>query len=102
MAVWFKQGVFGELRPEAAEGLRRTERLYAARGEQVYITSIREGTHSPGSFHPQGAAFDMRPGSVLAKDHKAALGPDFDVVDEPTHRHVEYDPKLPSAPSRML
>jgi len=64
------------------------------------ITSAREGTHSKGSLHYTGAALDVRTrdmnGSAkegYAADLQVALGDDFDVVIEPTHIHVEYDPK---------
>lgn len=93
MTTWYKQGVFGKLIPPAANGLRLTERLYAQHGEDVFVTSIRDGTHMPGSFHPIGRAWDMQPRNVSKEAHKAALGSDFDVVDESDHRHVEYDPK---------
>lgn len=93
MAIWYKQGVFGDLTTETSEGMRKTERLYAANKEDVYVTSIRDGAHKPGSFHPHGRAWDMRKGNVSVNDHKKELGKNFDVIDEADHRHVEYDPK---------
>jgi len=95
MNTWIKQGVYGELQPEAAEGLRKVRKLYARFDCDVHITSIREGTHSPGSLHCDGRAWDMRPGVVPMGDVERVLGDDFDVMDHgfPTHRHIEYDPK---------
>ena len=94
MATWIKQGVYGRLRCEAAEGLRKIERFHALRGKDLFITSICEGTHSAGSLHPMGLAWDMRPCKEISiKDIKKELGKDFDVVKESNHIHVEYDPK---------
>jgi len=93
MSTWYKEGVYGELQPAAAEGLRRVKKLYASNYKDVLITSVREGTHSEGSFHPLGLAWDMRQNGVLIADIKRVLGKDFDVVKESNHIHIEYDPK---------
>ena len=93
MTIWYKQGVYGDLSPDAAEGLRLTERLYTDNGEDVFITSIRDGSHMAGSYHVIGRAFDMRKGKISLKDHQKKLGKKFQVIDEATHRHVEYDPR---------
>ena len=75
--------------------MRLTEKLYAKYKQDVYVTSKRDGSHSPGSFHPHGRAWDMRTGGVPLKEHKKILGDNFDVLDHglPKHRHIEYDPK---------
>ena len=91
--IWYKQGVFGELQPRAAEGLRKTERLYSANREDVFVTSIKDGSHGAGSFHPSGLAWDQRIGNVSKVEHQKALGKEFQVIDEATHRHIEYDPQ---------
>jgi len=99
METLFKQGVCGELVPEAAEGLRQCAKFWALEDQdQMVVTSIREGTHGYASFHPSGRAFDLRfPVNVNIKQFverlKKHLGADFDVVLESTHIHVEYDPK---------
>ena len=66
----------------------------------LIITSGCEGTHSEGSLHYVGKALDYRtrnipPGQLdfLVEEAKAALGPQFDVVEESDHLHVEFDPK---------
>lgn len=97
MATWYKEGVYGELTTETAEGLRKVSKAFAARGEDLFVTSIREGTHSAGSFHPSGRAFDLRypkwgtPNDVVVALGRS-LGPDFDVVPEGNHIHIELDP----------
>lgn len=68
-------------------------------GVEMVITAIFDGTHMEGSKHYEGNAFDMRRWHVGSRVKefiarlKTALGSDYDVVNEPTHIHVEYDPK---------
>jgi hypothetical protein len=94
MNTWIKQGVYGELTPEAAEGLRKIEKEHGKENKDLFITSIREGTHSPGSLHPSGNAFDIRFSFMNSNAIRKVLGKDFDVVvHHPTHIHIEYDPK---------
>lgn len=68
------------------------------------ITSGCEGVHSGSatrsSLHYTGKALDFRTSNVpmgfmgfIVEEAKAALGPQFDVVEEPDHLHVEFDPK---------
>ena len=66
---------------------------------EMVITAIFDGTHMAGSKHYEGNAFDVRRwylGSRV-KEYiarlKTAIGPDYDVVNEKTHIHFEYDPK---------
>jgi len=93
MTIWYKQGTHGELQFETAEALRKIEKLYASKARDVFVTALRDGTHMPGSFHPWGRAFDIRKTSkVLKADIQRSLGGMFDVVEHPTHFHVEYDP----------
>jgi hypothetical protein len=92
-ATWYKQGVYGKLTPQAAEGLRKVEIVYGNRDQDLFITSIREGTHGRGSLHPSGNAFDVRKGTVSAGVLRSMLGRHFDVVEHTTHYHIEYDPK---------
>lgn len=94
MSTLIKQGVYGDLTREASNARRIIERIAAAHGEDLVITSIREGTHSPGTLHHQGDAFDMRPlQKVTIADIKKQVGQDIDIINESNHWHVEYDPK---------
>lgn len=94
MALWYKQGVWGKLNREAADGLRHTQAVFAKHGEDVFVTSVRDGTHGPESLHPQGDAWDMRPSkTVTLEELRGVLGNGYDVVDEGNHWHVEYDPE---------
>ncbi len=72
---------------------------------EIMVTSISDGTHSRGSRHPYGFAADLRLSSWYDKGtpedrklHRAftkELGPDFDVVLESDHFHIEWDPQAP-------
>lgn len=65
--------------------------------QEAVCTSTYDGTHSVGSLHYAHAACDFRrpihSTSIVVQDLKIILSPDFDVVLEETHIHVEYDPK---------
>ena len=58
------------------------------------ITSMEEGTHGFGSLHPDGKAVDFRK-KIFSKSEilKVVGDEEFDVVEHPSHFHVEYDPK---------
>jgi hypothetical protein len=74
-------------------------REYQAAGmETLTITSARDGKHSPGSLHECGLAVDLRiwglpDPKALADRLRRQLDKEFDVVLEPTHLHIEFDPK---------
>ena len=95
MTVWIKQGVTGDLSREARRGLGRCARVYERKGLDFFITSIREGNHSAGSFHYDGGAFDFKRQEILISELRQELGKDYDVeeYDNLNIFHVEYDPK---------
>ena len=69
-------------------------------GCNLVITSGIEGSHGENSLHYKGLALDYRTRDIPVGFHKGliakvrwALGDQFDVVAEPTHLHVEFDPK---------
>ena len=92
-AVWFKQGVMGDLRPIAQKGFGRVAQLYISKGKNLFVTSIRDGNHGYGSFHYLGLAFDLKKEGVKAKEIRDAVGPGWDLVIHGSHYHLEYDPK---------
>ncbi len=94
MTVWFKQGVIGNLSQHAQKGFGKVAQLHAMADKDLFVTSLREGNHSPGSFHYNGNAFDFRKIREVTKAMIVnALGKNYDVVEHSTHFHVEYDPK---------
>jgi hypothetical protein len=64
------------------------------------ITSARDGEHSTNSKHYEGKAIDLRtrdlPSAMvdeIVADLKQALGSAWDIIDEDSHIHCEWDPK---------
>ena len=69
-------------------------------GKEMVVTSLLDGVHSKNSLHYTGNAFDMRVWIYTEKQKKAIfyqlkkkLGINYDVVDEETHLHIEFDKK---------
>lgn len=94
--VWFKQGVWGTLQPEVAEGLRVVSRFWESQGwGDIFVTCIQEGSHLIHSFHWAGRAFDLRPPprseltSSLYEELTRLLGPKWFVLDEGSHWHFQ-------------
>lgn len=64
------------------------------------ITSALDGEHSPGSFHPVGLALDFRTNDLTPAEIARVVDrlklelPEFDVVVERTHIHIEPGPDL--------
>lgn len=64
------------------------------------ITSASDGKHGPHSLHYEGKALDLRTRHLSGQGLQAvfeklkeSLGPQFDVVMEATHFHIEWQPK---------
>ncbi len=79
--------------------------MFELSGDAATITSGLDGVHGPSSLHFKGLALDFRridwPTFAAMIDAKKQadrireeLPDDFDVVLEPTHIHVEFDPKV--------
>lgn len=79
---------------------------HSVTGQLMRITSTTDGKHMEGSKHYTGNAIDVgiRSSSTfqffskavqisIVAAIKAILGPDYDVVLEDDHIHIEYDPK---------
>jgi len=82
--------ILAGIRPEMSQTLD----LIELRGD--VITSGREGEHKVGSLHYQGLAVDVRWGlnkQQQIDDYIRTLGDAFEIVPEPTHIHIEYDPR---------
>lgn len=83
------------IQSELVFGLMVAQMVYAERGEPLVITSVTDGEHNPLSYHPAGYAADLRlPVSdfeVVVDTLRHRLGPEWDVVLEDTHIHIELD-----------
>lgn len=94
-----KPGVAGTMQPQLAAAVSDANAVYAAAGYDLVVTSLADGVHMAGSLHPRGYAADLRSSNLGADlpavfaSLKARLGPDYDVILEADHIHVEYDPQ---------
>jgi hypothetical protein len=99
-AMAIKHGVSLEvLTPQAVLAVCITASVVNRFGYGFTLTSGRDGRHIPGSLHAKGRAFDFRSRDIpegdredLFSEVREALGPEFDVVVESDHVHVEWDP----------
>ena len=98
--VEVKDGViFKEFNEPLLSIIRAASICYANSGWTCTITSATDGTHKPNSLHYKNLALDFRTWSIprsklrdLASQLGHALGPEYQVVLETDHLHVEYDP----------
>lgn len=105
MALRLKRGVkLNGVQPELVLGIMVAETVLNDEGYDLTVTSLLDGTHSAGSLHYAGFAFDLRTWAddagtqmddnekqIIAEKLRNALGDEFDVVVESTHIHVEFD-----------
>jgi len=93
-----KVGVdISRLRPEIRKKLSNIASImWACDSQELVITSTYEGNHSEGSLHYAHLAIDIRRDQATTysfPEIKRSLGKDYDVILEPDHIHIEYDPK---------
>lgn len=77
------------------------DRIYQDNGFELVVTSGLEGTHSPGSLHYYGYALDFRIFAMpldkvrnVVFSLRQELGDSYQVIQHPTHIHVEYQEVL--------
>ena len=79
----------------------QAQNVFRNLNEPMVITSMLDGVHSHKSLHYAGQAVDIRRPSSHTIDEIMVqlkyLGPLYDIVLEPTHIHIEYQPKLTSS-----
>lgn len=87
------------IRAEVVLAMTIAERLYDNIGQTLVITSVTDGKHMRASIHYTGGAFDIglpiNDNDGMRQRIANGLGPDFDVVLEGDHIHVEWQPKAP-------
>ena len=83
--------------PEIVVAILIADQVYAQLGHELVITSVLDGKHMRASIHYIGGAVDLGlPGKdgVTARSQIAhRLGPDYDVILESNHIHIEWQPK---------
>ena len=98
----FKDSSIGaqSLKPQIVLALMVIDGVFRQNDIELVITSINDARHSKTSLHYDGAAVDIRSRTTpdkefLLKKCKEALGnsPDFDMILESDHYHLEYQPK---------
>lgn len=102
-----KKGVIAtRIQPELLLALTIADSVWEQFGCELVVTSLNDGKHSQSSLHYAGQAADLRthcfPAEkvpAVADMLKEALGqnPDFDVVVEKDHIHIEWQPKYRGA-----
>ncbi len=100
MQLQFKEGVKLTITKAVNELLQAGVLAFSSVNKPCVVTSGRDGQHQVNSKHYTDAALDFRifhlQGNELdtvVQALKRTLGQDFDVVIEPSHLHLEYDPK---------
>lgn len=87
----------GRLRMGCRRAMWYLEHAYALEGEVLVIFHTNDGEHMEGSLHFKNRAFDFRLPERDADErfrrYRLALGPDYDLLNEGDHGHLEYDPK---------
>ena len=75
-------------------------RSFEELGYDCRLTEVLGGSHGNHSLHYDGLGIDLEMQHLKADDRVAVammlndrLGPDFDIVMEESHFHIEYDPK---------
>ena len=113
MAIELGPKARGEIGPGLSPYLPIIDRVFEQFQYDCRITHIRDGKHSVGSLHYIGDAIDIVWLEYEPLDDDIAMGlrdelylklngfpksaglqPDYDVVYEGTHFHIEYQPKL--------
>lgn len=96
-----KRGVVLALGASMARALNDLDTVVLAEtGFEMVITCASDGVHMAGSKHYTGEAIDIRTSNLdalqkvrLRNALAVVLGKWFDVVIEPDHLHIEFDPR---------
>lgn len=87
------------LQPETVLAIMIAHTVFQKYGYGCVVTSLADSKHMRKSLHYTGHAVDLRSRHVDPKDLKpilgdlqTSLGPEYDVILESDHYHLEYDP----------
>ena len=93
----YNQQPIETLRSEIRLAIRLADFLFKCFGMELEVTWTTGGNHKEGSLHPKRRAFDcLKLGEKqesLVVGLRSILGPDYDVLVEADHLHIEWDPK---------
>ncbi len=96
MKIYNNQTIIG-LRPETQLAIRVADLWYRLFGQELEITWTTGGNHMVGSLHPKRRAFDSLSPKLkveeIAQGIRITMGPEYDVIVERDHLHIEWDPK---------
>lgn len=93
-----KSGVdIAGIKPELIIGLMIADSVFTSFDQRMVVTSVTDGQHMKDSLHYEGLAADIRlPQMELRRaifnTLSDFLGNDWDLIQEPDHIHIEYDP----------
>jgi hypothetical protein len=100
----FKVGSLGDyvslkgMQPEGITGIMLCLDAFYEAGLTMTLTSCRGGKHSDHSHHYKGLAWDIRVWDLvgridwMCRNLREKLGPEYQVINEENHIHVEFDP----------
>ena len=98
--ISFKPGIrIAGVQPEIVLILPIIDSVFKNKGFDTIITELTGGKHSPKSLHYVGLAVDISIRNLglqvsnLVSELEKVLGEDYDVVQEITHIHIEFQPK---------
>lgn len=85
------------IRPELLVGLLIVSDMCIRQGLSAIFTHVLDGSHMKNSLHYTGAAVDftidlIEGRSAWVVELRERIGPAYDVIDEGTHIHIEYQP----------
>ena len=88
------------MKPEIMLAIQCAVMVYHKYGYDLTITSICDGAHNKNSLHYAGLAVDLRIRNIthepmrreICAEIRDNLGSNYDVILEPTHIHIEYQP----------
>lgn len=97
--LYLKDGVkFDGIHPRMIEALPIICAVFGSFESPAVCTSAYDGDHMDGSRHYEGLALDWRIWYIqvdrvihTVEILQSELGDDYDVIQEATHIHVEYD-----------
>jgi len=90
------------IQPEMAIAWTIVVAIFERHGVTARLSSGVDGKHMRGSSHYRGHAVDISKRDVpsqayaqLGQAMTEALGDEFDVIEEPSHWHIQFRPKIP-------